>query len=242
MGTRSLTYFYSDGKPLSAFYRQMDGYPEGHGVELGMILAPITLVNGYQLDMKAGTHANGPGCLAAQVVAALKNDIGGIYMISPNPEDHKDGWQEYEYHVHANLRDENAYGQPAYDTFIEVTDTENTIFRGSFKQFLTWAKKPKRAKAGGYVPVIHPDIVRLAKPELRTALKNGKVEVTFRKASGEKRVMLCTQNFELIPEEKHPGSSGRIGRNDPHLFKVYDLEKDDWRSFREETVINYEVA
>src|SRR5512137_2665413 len=209
MGTRSLTYFYHDGKPFCAFYRQMDGYPEGHGVELGEILAPITLVNGYQLDMKAGTHANGPGCLAAQVIAALKTDIGSIYMITPNPEDHKEGWQEYEYFVHVDTVGEGFKAK--YDLRVEVTDTRNKIFSGSAQDFLAWARKPKRTKEGDYVPVIKPNIVRLAKPELRTALKNGEVTVIFKKASGEKRVMKCTQNFELIPEEKHPGSSGRIG-------------------------------
>lgn len=240
MGTRSLTYFYQNGKPFSAFYRQMDGYPEGHGVELGEILAPITLVNGYQLDMHSGTHANGPGCLAAQVVAALKTDIGSIYLINPNPADHKEGWQEYEYHVHVNTIGEDFNAK--YVMHVEVTDTRNTIFSGSAKEFLAWARKPKRDKEGDYVPVIKPNIVKHAKPELRTALKNGEVTVTFRKVSGEKRVMHCTQNFELIPEEKHPGSSGRIGQHDPNLFKVYDLEKKDWRSFREDSVINYEVA
>lgn len=242
MGTRSLTYFYHDGKPFCAFYRQMDGYPDGHGVELGEILAPITLVNGYQLNMTAGEYANGPGCLAAQVIQRLKeaHGLGGIYMINPNPEDNKDGWQEYEYYVHVNTVGEDFNAK--YVMYVEVTDTENTIFSGSVKEFLAWARKPKTDKEGNYIPVIKPNIVKHAKPELRTALKNGEVTVTFRKVSGEKRVMHCTQNFDLIPEEKHPGASGRIGRTDPHLFKVYDLDKNDWRSFREDSVINYEVA
>lgn len=246
MGTRSLTYFFADDKPFCAFYRQMDGYPEGHGVELGEILAPVTLVNGYQMNMTAGEFANGPGCLAAQVIQRLKEEhgIGGIYMITPNPEDHKEGWQEYEYHVHINTVGEGFTAK--YVGSIEVvsvgSDENTTIFSGGWADFLKWAKKPKRVKDGDYVPVIKPLPVAIDKPELRTALKDGVVTVTFTKASGERRVMKCTQNFELIPEDKHPGSNGRIRHTDKNLVNVFDLEKNDWRSFREESVIKYEVA
>jgi hypothetical protein len=246
MGTRSLTYFYQDGKPFCGFYRQMDGYPDGHGVELGEILAPITLVNGYQMHMKAGTHANGPGCLAAQVIASLKNEqgLGGIYMIAPTPEEDSEGWQEYEYHIFLDT-----VGEGFNSTFvgrIECRDPERVIFSGDFKSFLKWARKPKM-KDGEYVPVIvlptsGVDITKHAKPELKDALKKGIVSVTFTKADGSKRTMHCTLNGELIPEDKRPiGNSVHLVK-DPDLFKVFDLDKQDWRSFRKERVLNYEVV
>lgn len=104
MGTRSLTYFidpdYTD-EPAACMYRQMDGYPSGHGRELAEFLAPITIVNGYGSGDAAGTHANGPGCLAAQVVAHFKNDqgIGGIYL---EPTTRTAQWEDYVYKVFAN--------------------------------------------------------------------------------------------------------------------------------------------
>lgn len=246
MGTRSLTYFYQDGKPFCGFYRQMDGYPDGHGAALGEILAPITLVNGYQMHMKAGTHANGPGCLAAQVIARLKDEhgIGGIYMIAPTPEEDSDGWQEYEYHVFLDSVGEGFDAK--YVGRIECRDPERVIFSGDFESFYKWAQKPKTNKDGDYVPVIivpnkgKVNIAKHAKPELKDALHTGEVSVTFTKADGSKRVMRCTQNAAMIPEDKLPiGNS--VHYKDPDLFKVFDLDKQDWRSFRNERVVNYEV-
>lgn len=244
MGTRSHTYFYQDGKPFCAFYRQMDGYPNGHGVDLGEILAPITLVNGYQFGMKTGEYANGPGCLAAQVIARLKTDIGSIYMVSPNPDDHKEGWQDYEYHIHINTVGEDFNAK--YVTSIDCTDTENVIFSGSFKQFLKWAKKPKVDANNEYVPVIHnPGKVKtkVVYGSLRAALKSETVYVKFEKADGRVRTMKCTLDFKKIPKEKHPANTMENTReHDENLYKVYDLEKSDWRSFREECIIDWNVV
>lgn len=246
MGTRSLTYFFQDGKPFCAFYRQMDGYPDGHGVDLGKILSPLTLVNGYQMGQEAGTFANGPGCLAAQVIAQLKDEhgIGGIYMINPNPEDNKEGWQEYEYHVHVNSLGTGF--DSTWETFIECRNPDEIIFSGSFDEFLKWAKKPKRNKEGEYAPVIkHKPKAKPVYKTLRSALQQEVVSVRFTKADGSKRLMKCTTDFNRIPEDKQPvnaaDSADEVWQRDPKLFKVFDLDKNDWRAFREERLIDWTV-
>lgn len=94
MGTRSITRIISDGKPLLTFYRQFDGYPSGHGRELAEFMAGITIVNGYNPSMRAGTHANGAGCFAGQLVVRLKPDIGGIYI-----REHEAENEEYTYTI-----------------------------------------------------------------------------------------------------------------------------------------------
>ena len=95
MGTRSLTFVYDeDGKKIVNMYRQMDGYPSGHGLELAEFLEPITMVNGIG-TIKAAI-ANGPGCLAAQMVAHFKDGPGYIYI---NPTTAVDCGQDYEYHI-----------------------------------------------------------------------------------------------------------------------------------------------
>ena len=99
MGTRSLT-FVNDGKTrLVCFYRQFDGYPSGYGMELAKFLMPITIVNGFNSDMAAGTHANGAGCLAAQLIKHFKKGLDGIYIYAPKGGDCD---QEYEYHITVN--------------------------------------------------------------------------------------------------------------------------------------------
>ena len=95
MGTRSLTFVYDeDGKKLINMYRQYDGYPSGHGKDLAEFLEPITMVNG--IGVTEAVIANGPGCLAAQLVAHFKDGPGGIYL---EPTTAVDCGQDYEYHI-----------------------------------------------------------------------------------------------------------------------------------------------
>lgn len=95
MGTRSLTFVYDkDGKKLINMYRQYDGYPSGHGKDLAEFLEPITMVNG--IGMTEAVIANGPGCLAAQLVAHFKDGPGGIYLEQTTAVD---CGQDYEYHI-----------------------------------------------------------------------------------------------------------------------------------------------
>jgi hypothetical protein len=120
MGTRSLTVFINEysGDEIVVMYRQMDGYLSGHGTDLARFLAPMEVVNGYQMGDRAGEKANGMGCLAAQVVAAFKDDIGGIYLEAAGTRDVS---EEFIYTVYLNggvvwLKAEDTYeGTVLYD-------------------------------------------------------------------------------------------------------------------------------
>jgi hypothetical protein len=97
MGTRSLTFVYDDNEVIINMYRQFDGYPEGHGAELAEFLTGIDAVtNGIRVGETRRT-ANGMGCLAAQLVANFKTEVGGFYLY---PASAKDCGQDYEYHIH----------------------------------------------------------------------------------------------------------------------------------------------
>lgn len=98
MGTRSLTYVYDDDKkPIIKLYRQYDGYPSGHGLELAEFLSGIKeITNGYRGD-ETRRIANGMGCLAAQMVSHFKKGHGEFYLHNVEGNDH---WQDYEYHVY----------------------------------------------------------------------------------------------------------------------------------------------
>lgn len=117
MGTRSLTFVYDGDKPIINMYRQFDGYPSGHGVELAEFLRGGTVVNGY------GSHTpkkawNGMGCLAASMIANFKESIGGFYIYSV---DSKDCWQDYEYHI--------------FEDKVVVKNPDEVIFSGSWENF-----------------------------------------------------------------------------------------------------------
>lgn len=80
MGTRSIIRIQEDGKTLVSIYQQYDGYPECVGLELAKFAAARTIVNGYHGDQKSDKFANGAGCFAAQFIAHIKTDIGGVYI------------------------------------------------------------------------------------------------------------------------------------------------------------------
>ena len=116
MGTRSTTTIYEGDKPLLTFYRQMDGYPSGHGQELVDFLKGIEIVNGIQMGGEPPKlqQANGAGCLAAQILTHFKtsvinhtygeggmkiregDNVGGIYVVPIGQT------EEYNYGVKVN--------------------------------------------------------------------------------------------------------------------------------------------
>ena len=131
MGTRSLTYVYdNDNEPICCMYRQFDGYPTGHGAELAHFLLPFKIVNGISGDAGMGKVANGMGCLAAQLVANFKTEVGNIYLYAPKLD--IDAMQEYEYHITDSSVKVllNGYEEP-----------NEVIFEGSYEEFFDFCQE-----------------------------------------------------------------------------------------------------
>ena len=75
---------------------------------------------------------------------------------------------------------------------------------------------------------------------VKNHLHDGPVTVTFTKTNGEERVMRCTTCIDDIPVEHHPkGDSNRKFSDEAQ--RVFDLDKQEWRSFRWDSVIKFEV-
>jgi hypothetical protein len=127
MSTRSLTKIYDDGAVVACIYRQMDGYPSGHGTDLARIIAKGPLVNG----LSGGGHCfNGMGCFAAQVVASLKDGPGSIYLYPTNA---KDCGEEYLYKI-------RAVNGAIIASVFEVGATTRKIFEGGAEAFAKFCK------------------------------------------------------------------------------------------------------
>ena len=118
MGTRSLTFVYDKEVPVLCLYRQFDGYPSGHGQELAEFLLSGKMVNGIPVGQKNVRFFNGMSCLAAQMIANFKTDVGGFYIY---PVNEKNCGQEYEYHVFENK--------------VVIKNPTEVIFDGSWKDF-----------------------------------------------------------------------------------------------------------
>lgn len=70
---------------------------------------------------------------------------------------------------------------------------------------------------------------------LRNALEKGAVNVTFTKADGSRREMRATTNESLFTYE-----SRGAGTPEPQgVIRVWDLDKNEWRSIREDRVISF---
>ena len=143
MGTRSLTFVYDEQDVIINMYRQYDGYPTGHGLELAEFLAQFTMVNGLGVNEDRKV-ANGMGCLAAQLVAHFKVGAGGFYLY---PATAVDCGQDYEYHVYQDAeglrvritnRGCNMFG-------LTMSDTNESIFDGTVMEFFDFCTEKEVA-------------------------------------------------------------------------------------------------
>ena len=73
---------------------------------------------------------------------------------------------------------------------------------------------------------------------MKALLKSQEVTISFTKKDGTKRKMFCTLAESKIPEEKMPKNSGKSKSDD--ALAVFDVEKNDWRSFRWDSVTKIE--
>ena len=73
--------------------------------------------------------------------------------------------------------------------------------------------------------------------QLLESLLQDVVIVTFRKrTTGEIRAMPCTKNLKYVPAELLPKGTER--QTNPNIVKVYSLDRNSWRSFHMQDVID----
>lgn len=99
MGTRSLTIVKNEYGECCVLYRQYDGYPTGHGLELRQFLNEFKITNGLGIEKTKGKIANGMDCLAAQLVAHFKKEAGNFYLL---PSGTRNCSEEYIYTISQN--------------------------------------------------------------------------------------------------------------------------------------------
>lgn len=109
-------------KVMVSIYNHYDGYPEGLGVTLASYLEDKKITNGLGEDRYS--VFNGLGCMAASIIAELKDEAGQIYIEDPT---RPHGWIDYEYYV---------WGDDNKDIWISIFDNSNCIFVGKPQQLL----------------------------------------------------------------------------------------------------------
>jgi hypothetical protein len=104
-------------KTIVDIYHHWDGYPEGLGVTLAYYLEEKKITNGLSSKDNEDLIFNGMGCLAASLVAYLKDGPGDVY-IEPR-ESH--GWIDYQYYI---------WGDTYKDIWISIFSEGECIFVG----------------------------------------------------------------------------------------------------------------
>lgn len=76
-----------------------------------------------------------------------------------------------------------------------------------------------------------------AKEDLQKLLEHSIITVTFKKLDGDIRIMTCTKNLDLIPEESRPKTNRKPLEGN---INVWDLNAKGWRSFKYDRVTKVE--
>lgn len=87
------------------------------------------------------------------------------------------------------------------------------------------------------------DSLVLIREDLIDHLRDHIVEVKFLKRDGTERVMNCTLRGDIIPEatKSDPISQEKIRQLNEEVIPVWDCDKEGWRSFRVDSVIEFTV-
>lgn len=70
-------------------------------------------------------------------------------------------------------------------------------------------------------------------------LKKNVIKVTFTKVNGDERVMRCTLHDSILPEQT---ISGIKKKENLDVLSVWDLDNNGWRSFRLDSIKDYQVV
>ena len=144
MGTRCITEVRSKWDRDSEYvtnaviYRHWDGYPLGHGKLLADFLSGLRVVNGIGTHV-TGRYANGPGRLAAQLVATMQEaGVDPDLQAAGVPVPHM-----FRYRIDVN------FGHAGGDVTVTVFNPARPekrrraveIFSGSVPEFALWVER-----------------------------------------------------------------------------------------------------
>jgi hypothetical protein len=80
---------------------------------------------------------------------------------------------------------------------------------------------------------MHPDVKIMLDEELAKRV----VTVTFNKINGDRRVMDCTRNLDLVPPSMWPKNNVIEDQSRLSMLRVFDVKAQGWRSFSIDNVL-----
>lgn len=77
------------------------------------------------------------------------------------------------------------------------------------------------------------------KQRILEQLHHGVTTVVFTKRDGSRREMICTLNEDMIPAREE-GNRNQARKENPDVQSVWDVDKQAWRSFRWDSLVESE--
>lgn len=74
---------------------------------------------------------------------------------------------------------------------------------------------------------------------LKERLKNETLQVSFTKKDGSERTMRCTLSATVLPVSEEKTSTRSVPTSS---LAVFDVDKQEWRSFRWDSIIDVKLA
>ena len=81
-----------------------------------------------------------------------------------------------------------------------------------------------------------------SKSALEQLLKREILEINFNKKDGTPRTMICSLKHEFLPKKEISSDEPlKTKKENPNVVSVWDLEKDNFRSFRLDSVNTFQI-
>jgi hypothetical protein len=81
----------------------------------------------------------------------------------------------------------------------------------------------------------------MTRDDMVQQLKENVCTVTFTKVNGESRTMTCTLMEDRLPAAKNKDSVETVKKSNLSVINVYDVNAQGWRSFKVDSVKEFEV-
>jgi hypothetical protein len=75
--------------------------------------------------------------------------------------------------------------------------------------------------------------------EMKDSLHKGICKVVFTKKNGDERIMHCTLQESMLPEQIDIEEQIQKKKPNPDVLAVWDVEAKGWRSFRWDTIKDF---
>lgn len=110
----------------------------------------------------------------------------------------------------------------------------------SAKELDTMAQDMNMPESVTELELLAKDIRKKIRSEMIKELQSGTKVVTFTKVNGEKRVMTCTLDANLITEDVREDVVKSPKAVNEEVLPVWDVNAKGWRSFRIDSVVSFE--